>query len=73
MLLSSSKFRGKAQEVLSSGLSEIPIYKKLEKNIDTLSYREVKLDGPDHGDGGMMLYTSGTTNKPVRLTGVRFV
>ncbi|KAF4610352.1 hypothetical protein G7Y89_g15768 [Cudoniella acicularis] len=33
-------------------------------NGDMNRSREVRLEGPEDGEGGMMLYTSGTTNRP---------
>lgn len=69
MLLSSKKFEGKAQEVLNVELETIPKHISLEKKLGGRDQKEVKLEGPTHGAGGMMLYTSGTTNRPVCLLG----
>lgn len=65
MLLSSEKFREKSLDVTKEGLEHQPIVavekitegKKSSENI-TLEY--VKSD-----QSGMMLYTSGTTSRPV--------
>lgn len=65
MLLSSSKFESKAQEVMNAGLEAKPKHVKLEKKLESLDYENVTLEGPSEGNGGMMLYTSGTTNRPV--------
>jgi malonyl-CoA/methylmalonyl-CoA synthetase len=65
MLLSSKKFEGKAQEVLKYGLEASPRLINLEKKLGSGEQREVALEGPTSGAGGMMLYTSGTTNRPV--------
>lgn len=65
MLLSSSKFESKAHEVMKSGLVANPKHINLEKKLENSNYENVTLEGPSQGKGGMMLYTSGTTNKPV--------
>lgn len=65
MLLSSQKFESKAKEVLGNELESRPRHVKLEKRLDGAEHVEVILDGPEVGEGGMMLYTSGTTNRPV--------
>lgn len=66
MLLSSKKFGDKAEEVLKKGLEGRPKHVKLEKKLGGASNVKVTLEGPEDGEGGMMLYTSGTTNRPVR-------
>jgi len=65
MLLSSNKFQKKAADLLKEGLERTPKHIKLEKKMGGKSYEEVKLEGPRDSEGGMMLYTSGTTNRPV--------
>jgi malonyl-CoA/methylmalonyl-CoA synthetase len=65
MLLSSKKFEGKAKEVLKSGLEASPRHVTLEKKLGGGEHRDVILEGPTSGAGGVMLYTSGTTNRPV--------
>lgn len=67
VLMSSKKFDGKAQDVLAVGLEAAPRYISVEKKLGGGVPREVTLEGPTHGAGGMMLYTSGTTNRPVGL------
>ncbi|KAG4031502.1 hypothetical protein MFRU_009g02730 [Monilinia fructicola] len=64
MLLSSSKFESKAQEVMGTVLEAKPKHVKLEKKLENLNYGKVTLEGLSEGQGGMMLYTSGTTNRP---------
>ncbi len=66
MLLSSSKFENQALDVYREGLQGTPKHVKLEKKLGGRKHEQVKLDGPTQGAGGMMLYTSGTTNRPVR-------
>jgi hypothetical protein len=65
MLLSSKKFGDKAEEVLKKGLEGRPKHVKLEKKVGGADPVQVTLGGPEDGEGGMMLYTSGTTNRPV--------
>lgn len=65
MLLSSEKFREKSLEVTKEGLEHQPIVavEKItegKKSSEIISLEELKSD-----DGGMMLYTSGTTSRPV--------
>ncbi|KAL3427458.1 AMP-binding enzyme [Phlyctema vagabunda] len=64
MLLSSTKFETKAQEVLKQGLEYSPKLVQVEKKLGGAIHTKVKLEGPTDGKGGMMLYTSGTTNRP---------
>lgn len=56
-------FEGKAEEVLGGQLEKAPTHVKLEKLLGR-SHTKVNLEGPEIG-GGMMLYTSGTTARPV--------
>ncbi|OBT95261.2 hypothetical protein VE01_07553 [Pseudogymnoascus verrucosus] len=65
MLLASSKFYKKAQDVALQGLSLQPRVIEVEKlQGGEIGRAEVSLDGPTDGPGGIMLYTSGTTSKP---------
>jgi malonyl-CoA/methylmalonyl-CoA synthetase len=69
MLLSSEKFKDKAQQVIDEGLEGAPKLIRLEKRLgDDSTQENVQLSGPSEGRGGMMLYTSGTTNRPVRFS-----
>ena len=68
MLLSSAKFAIKAQEVLKEDLSTHPKHIKLEKKLGGADHAKVNLEGTRDSGGGMMLYTSGTTNRPVCIT-----
>ena len=68
MLISSAKFSAKARETLREGLEQIPISVTTEKIVqggqsDQIPALEDVADGVDKN--GMMLYTSGTTNRPV--------
>lgn len=67
MLLASDKYQEKAQEVLKEGLEHEPISAKVEKRLQGASADgNVELVAVPDERGGMMLYTSGTTNRPVR-------
>ncbi len=66
MLLSSAKFQSKADEVLKEGLERKPISSKVEKKLEGSQSREsVQLEAQKNAQSGMMLYTSGTTSRPV--------
>ncbi|KAF9641676.1 AMP-dependent synthetase/ligase [Lasiodiplodia theobromae] len=65
MLLASDKYQEKAQEVLKEGLEHQPISAKVEKRFEAApSSSGVELNSVPDEKGGMMLYTSGTTNRP---------
>ncbi|KAI9172235.1 Malonate--CoA ligase ACSF3 [Paramyrothecium foliicola] len=64
LLVSSAKFGAKAQQVLGSQLTAPPAHVELAKHQGGSSRDDVVLDGSDPGGAGMMLYTSGTTNRP---------
>ncbi|EME87219.1 uncharacterized protein MYCFIDRAFT_60682 [Pseudocercospora fijiensis CIRAD86] len=65
-LIHSKKFAKGAQEVLKEGLDKTPISIAVEKIREGAKSREqVQLTGNvEDAEGGMMLYTSGTTAKP---------
>ena len=66
MLLSSAKFKEKAEEVVKEGLEKSPTLSIMEKRLEGSGSKEgVKLEGEQESKGGMMLYTSGTTSRPV--------
>lgn len=66
MLLSSVKFQDKAEEVVKEGLEKKPILKIINKKMEGNKPGEkVQLEGSQDSVGGMMLYTSGTTSRPV--------
>ena len=67
ILISSTKFEKKAEEVLKQKLEKPPRHIKLKKNPEDGAHTSVNLEGSEEGEGGMMLYTSGTTNRPVRF------
>lgn len=71
MLLSSSRFETKAQEVMKEEMESRPTAATVKKITESrISDEKVTLEsvGQDADKGGMMLYTSGTTNRPVRDT-----
>ena len=66
MLLSSEKFKLKAQNVVKEGLSSKPLIAVEKIKEGKKSSENIKLETSKEEDGGMMLYTSGTTSRPVR-------
>ncbi|PYI20123.1 AMP-binding enzyme [Aspergillus violaceofuscus CBS 115571] len=70
VLLATEKYANKAHEVLKAGLDRAPLLdvrKKIEVGATSLGSSSVTLDDQPTGQqprGGMMLYTSGTTNRP---------
>ncbi|GAB0136996.1 hypothetical protein EsDP_00005279 [Epichloe bromicola] len=66
LLVSSSKFASKAHEVLTTELRARPLHLKLPKHVGSQGGTRdaVTLEGSDPGRAGLMLYTSGTTNRP---------
>ena len=67
-LLSSRKFQEKAEETLKEGLDHIskkPLLSIVEKRRHGSGHEEVQLVHLPMKKGGMMLYTSGTTSRPV--------
>lgn len=65
VLLSSPKFEVKAVDVLKEGLKSPPKHLRLEKKLGGNVVKGVQLESYKGEEGGMMLYTSGTTNRPV--------
>ncbi|EEY17761.1 conserved hypothetical protein [Verticillium alfalfae VaMs.102] len=68
LLVSSPKFFAKARDVLATELASKPAQLELQKHMGGAAHEAVQLEGSDPGDAGMMLYTSGTTNRPSVLT-----
>ncbi|KAK2062385.1 AMP-binding enzyme [Colletotrichum caudatum] len=64
LLVSSAKFAAKAKEVLSAELVSNPTQVDLQKHHGGSAHEQVELEDADVGAAGMMLYTSGTTNRP---------
>ena len=69
MLVSSAKFQGKSQEVLKDDLEKKPISFVVEKRQGgSTPTGQVQLEDTQSTKGGLMLYTSGTTSRPVGYT-----
>lgn len=67
ILLSSAKFQEKAAELIKEGLDNPPILLGLDKRLaGSDSVEHINLDASSGTVGGIMLYTSGTTNRPVK-------
>ncbi|KAJ5782042.1 hypothetical protein N7457_003816 [Penicillium paradoxum] len=65
MLLTTEKYADKGMEVLREGLDHEPIFNVRNKLTESASSESVTLqDLKQPSSGGMMLYTSGTTNRP---------
>ncbi|KAK7416322.1 hypothetical protein QQX98_005266 [Neonectria punicea] len=64
LLVSSAKFAPKAKEVLATDLTTKPAHVELAKHMGGGRHEDVALGDSDPGEAGMMLYTSGTTNRP---------
>lgn len=69
VLVASPKFKSKANEVLSSEYDKKPVSHILEKiEVGADLSKPYDLSGKPGGHSGMMLYTSGTTSRPVYLS-----
>lgn len=65
-LLATEKYKSKAQQVLDTGLLKEPFFAIHEKVKAGVSLTEpVDFHDIRDGKGGLMLYTSGTTDRPV--------
>ena len=65
MLLASDKFKDKARDVIKEGTENKPIV-AVEKIMEgSKSAERIILESPGPDSGGLMLYTSGTTSRPV--------
>ena len=66
--ISSNKWPLKAEQIVKEGLKHGTIVTSIEKREKGRSGGEaVRLEDTGPSQGGMMLYTSGTTSRPVRL------
>ena len=66
VLLSTTKFQAKAEETLKEGLDQKPVLGIVAKiHEGSTARKKVALNGEPAGTGGLMLYTSGTTSRPV--------
>ncbi|EFW99631.1 2-succinylbenzoate-ligase [Grosmannia clavigera kw1407] len=65
LVLSSAKFQHKIKDLLAVDLVSKPTYVDLAKHLGGAPHEAVELDAElDAGGAGIMLYTSGTTNRP---------
>ncbi|KAG5924854.1 hypothetical protein E4U42_004539 [Claviceps africana] len=67
LLVSSSKFASKADQVLATPLEVKPVHLELPKHVGGQQGSQdaaVTLQDSEPGRAGLMLYTSGTTNRP---------
>lgn len=70
MLVATQKYRDKAHDLLKAGLNTEPVLDIKEKiQVGATSSHPVSLEdlNGERSLGGMMLYTSGTTNRPVGI------
>jgi acyl-coenzyme A synthetase/AMP-(fatty) acid ligase len=65
MLLSSDKFKDKAKDVVKEGLENKPLLAVEKIKEGKKSSEHITLESLESEEGGMMLYTSGTTSRPV--------
>jgi len=65
-LLTSRTFQEKAEEILKEGLDNPPTLNIVEKLLQGSEEDEIQLVQLPTTKGGMMLYTSGTTSRPVQ-------
>jgi len=73
ILLATEKYAEKADQILVSGLDREPIFDVRSKlRTGANESIQVQLEQPSDSISGMMLYTSGTTNRPVSLISTAF-
>jgi len=65
MLLATEKYANKTEQVLKAGLQREPLFNIRQKLKEGARNESVQLEDSKQSAGGMMLYTSGTTNRPV--------
>lgn len=66
MLLTSPKFRLKADEIVQGDLKNVSILSQVEKLLGgNTSPKQTRFEDKSDDQAGMMLYTSGTTSRPV--------
>lgn len=66
VLLATEKYADKASQVLKAGVKREPLFDVRKKLQEAAGSEHVQLaDQKQPSSGGMMLYTSGTTNRPV--------
>ena len=65
VLLSSQRYHDKVQEIFRLGLEGRPKFLSLENKNEAGEAPKIQFAEPVNDQGGMMLYTSGTTSRPV--------
>lgn len=65
VLLATERYAEKADQVLQAGLKREPLFDIRQKITAGTARQSFQLENPTQPSGGMMLYTSGTTNRPV--------
>lgn len=65
VLLSTEKFEDKATQVVNAGLEREPRVDVMKKILEGRSVENFEFEDLKEQAGGMMLYTSGTTSRPV--------
>lgn len=67
VLLATEKYAGKAGQLVREELDKVPVLEAIGKRKQGAPFSsKVDLHDVQHPQDGMMLYTSGTTNRPVR-------
>lgn len=67
VFLTSDKHLDKAEDVIKEEIETQPTFVKVSKILaGNKSVESISLEEPASDKGGMMLYTSGTTSRPVR-------
>ncbi|KAL2755757.1 hypothetical protein ACRALDRAFT_1057272 [Sodiomyces alcalophilus JCM 7366] len=64
LLVNSAKYADKARDVLATDLEHYPAQLEIRKHLGGGPHEKIELEDADFGGAGMMLYTSGTTNRP---------
>ncbi|KAJ6071106.1 hypothetical protein N7499_009120 [Penicillium canescens] len=64
VLLATEKYADKAMDILRQGLEREPLFDIRKKLMEGAARESVTLEELKKPSGGMMLYTSGTTNRP---------
>ena len=67
LLVSSPKYAAKAKEVLATDLKQRPSHLEFPKHLGGGPKEAIEFEDIDPAGAGLMLYTSGTTNRPVSL------
>ena len=66
VLLATEKYADKANQILQAGLQFDPLFDIRPKlSAGAMKNDVIQLEDTNYLHGGMMLYTSGTTNRPV--------